>query len=217
MNRTQFISLTLSVVSSFAVAVVQSQVTFAAEPAAVKSAEVGKKAPDFTLPDADGKKHSLSDYKGKFVVLEWVNFGCPFVRKHYDSKNMQKLQEEYTAKGVTWLSICSSAKGKQGHFESDDLKKKLEKEGWKGTAYLIDDLGSVGREYGATATPGMFVLSKDHELVYAGAIDDTNSTDAADIPKAKNYVKAALDEAMAGKKIATASSKPYGCSVKYSD
>ncbi len=217
MNRTQFISLTLSVVSTLAVSIVTPLSSFAAEPAAVKSAEVGKTAPAFSLPDPDGKKHALSDYKGKFVVLEWVNFGCPFVRKHYDSKNMQKLQEEYTAKGVTWLSICSSAKGKQGNFDAAELKKKLEKEGWKGTAYLIDEKGTVGREYGATATPNMFVLNKEHELVYAGAIDDTNSTDAADIPKSKNYVKAALDEALAGKKIATASSKPYGCSVKYSD
>jgi peroxiredoxin len=217
MNRTQVLSLTLSVVSSFTVAFAQPQGTFAANPVPAQTAEVGKKAPNFTLADAEGKKHSLSDYKGKFVVLEWVNFGCPFVRKHYDSKNMQKLQAEYTGKGVVWLSICSSAKGKQGHFDNDALKKQLEKEGWKGTAYLIDDSGSVGHEYGATATPNMFILDKNHELVYAGAIDDIRSTDQEDVVKAHNFVKATLDEALAGKKIATASNKPYGCSVKYSD
>ena len=130
---------------------------------------------------------------------------------------MQKLQEEYTAKGVTWLSICSSAKGKQGNFDGDALKKELVKEGWKGTAYLVDEAGTVGREYGAKSTPDMVVLDKHHEIVYAGAIDDIKSTDVSDVAKAHNYVKAALDEAMGGKKIATSSTKSYGCSVKYND
>ncbi|HEY9680343.1 MAG TPA: thioredoxin family protein [Oculatellaceae cyanobacterium] len=217
MNRKLFLAMTLSVVSSFAVALGQAQTSSAANPVPAQTAEVGKKAPDFSLPDADGTKHSLADYKGKFVVLEWVNFGCPFVRKHYDSKNMQKLQSEYTGKGVVWLTICSSAKGKQGHLENDAIKKQLEKEGWKGTAYLIDESGAVGHEYGATATPNMFIMDKSHQLVYAGAIDDIKSTDVEDVAKAHNYVKATLDEVMTGKKIAAASNKPYGCSVKYSE
>lgn len=216
MNRTRFVSAALSVVSIFALGIGLPSQSIAADSAATK-AEVGKPAPDFTLPDADGKKHSLSDYKNKLVVLEWVNFGCPFVKKHYGSKNMQKLQAEYTGKGVTWLTICSSAKGNQGYFEGDALKKQLKQEGWKGTEYLIDDSGTVGHEYGATSTPNMFVLNKEHALVYAGAIDDINSFEQSDIPKAKNYVRAALDEVMASKKIATVKTEPYGCSVKYAN
>jgi glutathione peroxidase-family protein len=218
MNRTKNLALALSLVSSFALGIVQPQFSTAAENApAAQAAEVGKDAPGFTLPGIDGKNHSLSDYKGKYVVLEWVNFGCPFVKKHYGAKNMQKLQEAYTAKGVTWLTICSSAKGKQGNMPIDEIKKKLTEEGWKGTEYLVDEDGKVGRAYDAKTTPDMYILNKKHELVYAGAIDDINSPDQSDIPKAHNYVKAALDEELAGKKIATASSKSYGCSVKYND
>lgn len=217
MNRTKSLSLALSLVSSFAIGFVQPQVSSAADAPVAQAAEVGKSAPAFTLTDAEGKKHSLSDYKGKVVVLEWVNFGCPFVKKHYDSKNMQKLQGEYTAKGVTWLSICSSAKGKQGNMSGAELTRKLADEGWKGSAYLIDEDGKVGKEYGAKTTPAMYILNKKHELVYAGAIDDVNSTDQSDIAKAHNYVKAALEEVMEGKKIANASNKSYGCSVKYND
>jgi glutathione peroxidase-family protein len=217
MNRTKTLLLALSLVSSFAVGLVQPQFSTAADAPASQAAEVGKEAPGFTLTDADGKKHSLSDYNGKYVVLEWVNFGCPFVKKHYDSKNMQKLQASSTGEGVTWLTICSSAKGKQGNMSGDELKKKLTAEGWKGTEYLVDEDGKVGREYGAKTTPAMYVLNKKHELVYAGAIDDINSTDQSDIAKAHNYVQAALDEEMAGKKIANASNKSYGCSVKYND
>jgi peroxiredoxin len=218
MNRTKTLALALSLVSSFAIGFVQPQFSAAAEDAPVDDATlVGKDAPGFTLPGVDGKKHSLSDYKGKNVVLEWVNFGCPFVKKHYGAKNMQKLQETYTGKGVIWLTICSSAKGKQGNMSADELKTKLSSEGWKGTEYLIDEDGKVGRAYGAKTTPDMYVLSKKHELVYAGAIDDINSPDQSDIAKAHNYVKAALDEELAGKKIATAWTKSYGCSVKYNN
>jgi peroxiredoxin len=185
------------------------------ETAAAEVATVGKQAPDFTLPDTDGKKHTLKEYAGKYVVLEWVNFGCPFVKKHYDSKNMQALQATYTGKDVVWLSICSSASGKQGHFEGEELKTQVETHGSKATAYLTDAEGSVGRAYGAKTTPHMFVIDPKGILIYTGAIDDRPSTDKADIEGANNYVRAALDAAMAGKNVETPVTSSYGCSVKY--
>ncbi|MBX9879146.1 MAG: thioredoxin family protein [Candidatus Obscuribacterales bacterium] len=178
-------------------------------------AECGKKAPDFTLPNTQGKNESLSDYAGKFVVLEWVNFGCPFVKKHYESSNMQKLQDAYTKKGVIWLSICSSADGRQGNMPASDINKAIKEKNAHPTSYLIDKDGKVGKMYGAKATPHMYVIDTKGTLVYKGAIDDKASVDQEDISGAKNYVKAALDEAMAGRKVSTASTKAYGCSVKY--
>jgi len=176
---------------------------------------VGEAAPTFALKDVVGKEYSLADLKGKFVVLEWVNFDCPFVRKHYNSGNMQKLQKQYTEKGVTWLSICSSAEGKQGHFEMSDLKARIAKEKAVPTAYLIDESGDVGMKYEAKTTPHMFVINPDGVLLYAGGIDDKATTDTDDIASATNYVRAALDAAMAGQEIKVSASKPYGCSVKY--
>jgi peroxiredoxin len=219
MKRNLLMSLALSLVSSVALGTTLPQMTQADAPtqAATAEAEVGKQAPDFSLTDADGKSHKLSDYKGKFIVLEWVNFGCPFVKKHYGSGNMQKLQEAYTKQGVVWLSICSSAQGKQGFFEGKDLKKEIADHHNKSTAYLIDADGKVGKEYGAKTTPDMFIIDKHNELVYAGAIDDKPTPDLEDIAGAKNYVKLVLDEALSGKKIATASNKSYGCSVKYAN
>jgi len=178
-------------------------------------AKVGKPAPDFTLVDSHGKKHSLSDYKGKFVVLEWVNFGCPFVRKHYNSGNMQKLQKTYTKKGVVWLSICSSAKGKQGHFEPGKINAMLKEKGAAQTAYLIDEDGTMGKMYGAKTTPHMFIIDPKGILLYAGGIDDKPSTKLKDIDGAFNYVQAALDSALAGKPVKIKTARPYGCSVKY--
>jgi peroxiredoxin len=221
MKGNLFISVALSLVSAAAVLSVQPQPALAKDAAVSQASEststvaVGKAAPAFTLEDADGKKHSLSQYKNKLVVLEWVNFGCPFVKKHYDSDNMQKLQETYTKKGVIWLSICSSNPEGQGYFKGAELKKEIESHHSKATAYLVDADGTVGHEYGAKSTPHMFVIDKEGTLVYAGAIDDQPSPDPTDIAKAKNYVKEALDEAIAGKKISTASTKSYGCSVKY--
>ncbi|MDX2081014.1 MAG: thioredoxin family protein [Terrimicrobiaceae bacterium] len=177
--------------------------------------EVGKPAPDFTLKDTTGKEHSLSDFKGKTVVLEWVNHGCPFVVKHYGSGNMQKIQKDATADDVVWLSICSSAPGKQGHMSASDAAAKKKEVGSNATAYLLDEDGKVGKLYGAKVTPEMYVINADGVLVYHGAIDDKKSTDAADIDGAKNYVVAALDEVLAGKPVSTATSTPYGCSVKY--
>lgn len=176
---------------------------------------VGKPAPGFTLTDSNGKTHSLSDFKGKFVVLEWVNFDCPFVRKHYASGNMQELQKTYTGKGVVWLSICSSAPGKQGHFAGSELTDRIKEERAVPTAYLVDDDGTVGKRYEAKTTPHMFVISPEGTLLYAGAIDDTPSTDRDAIATAKNYVRSALDASLAGKPVAVSSTKSYGCSVKY--
>jgi peroxiredoxin len=187
----------------------------AAENAHTAQAEVGKKAPDFALSDIDGKSVTLSKLQGKFVVLEWFNDGCPFVKKHYNSGNMQGLQKEYGKKGVVWLSICSSAPGKQGNHANDEFKKILKD--WKAEpAYLLVDAeGTVGRLYGAKTTPDMFVIGKDGSLVYAGAIDDQPVPDPESIKKARNYVREALDQAMSGKDVATKVTKSYGCSVKY--
>jgi len=175
----------------------------------------GQPAPAFTLTDTNDKTHNLADYKGKFVVLEWFNQQCPFVKKHYDSANMQKLQKEYTKKGVVWLSICSSAEGRPGYFSPTEHNKMFAEKKAAPTAILIDSDGKVGHLYGAKSTPDMFVINPKGILIYAGAIDDKPSPDMSDIATAKNYVKAALDEAMSGKSVAIASTKSYGCSVKY--
>jgi len=166
-------------------------------------------APDFTLKSCAGKDVSLSDFKGKVVVLEWTNSGCPFVVKHYGSGNMQKLQKEAAAKGVVWLSICSSAPGKQGHLSPADAAKACAANGSSATAYLLDEDGKVGKLYGAKRTPEMYVINKEGALVYHGAIDDKKSPDAADIAGAKNYVTAALDEVLAGKPVSTPKTEAY--------
>ena len=172
-------------------------------------------APDFKLNDLSGVEHKLSDFKGKWVVLEWFNKDCPFVKKHYGSENMQGLQSAYTKKGVVWLTINSSAPGNQGHETAAEAAKT--KEALKSTSSFIlqDPKGVVGRMYGAKTTPHMFVISPEQVVAYAGAIDDTPSSDPADISKSKNYVSMALDSAMNGKAVTVASSKPYGCGVKY--
>ena len=175
----------------------------------------GAAAPDFTLTDTSGTSHNLSDFKGKVVVLEWVNHGCPFVVKHYSPGNMQGLQADYTSKGVVWLSICSSAEGKQGYYTAEGWQKLNAEKGGKATAILLDPEGTVGKLYGAKTTPHMYVINAEGTLVYQGAIDDKPSTDSDDIPGAKNYVKAALDEVLAGKPVTIGQTKPYGCGVKY--
>ena len=182
---------------------------------AFAAVEPGQEAPEFTLTDSKGTSHKLSDFRGKLVVLEWLNHECPFVKKHYSGGDMQKLQKEYTAKGVVWLSIISSAPGKQGHrtgpqAEADTADKKAAP-----TAVLLDPSGEVGKKYDAKTTPEMFVLDKEGKVLYAGAIDSIKSTDSADVAKAENHVRAALDAALAGKPVPTPQTKPYGCSVKY--
>jgi peroxiredoxin len=179
------------------------------------AATTTKAAPDFSLIDSTGKTHKLSDYKGKVVVLEWINFECPFVKKHYSTNNMQSLQKDYTGKGVIWLSICSSAVSKQGHYTPDDIKIHLKRHQYAGTAYLFDADGTVGKLYGAKTTPDMFIINKDGNIVYTGAIDSIKSTEGSDVAKADNYVKDALDEILAGKEVTKAVTVPYGCSVKY--
>jgi peroxiredoxin len=177
--------------------------------------EVGKTAPNFSLPDTNGKTHSLADLKGKYVVLEWYQPDCPFVRKHYRSGNMQALQKEYTSKGVTWLSIDSSAPGEEGNYPASKLNEISAQDSAARTALLLDASGEVGRLYGAKTTPDMYVIDPSGILVYKGAIDNKRSTDLADVKTATNYVKVALEAVMAGKTVATTATQPYGCSVKY--
>jgi peroxiredoxin len=175
----------------------------------------GDSAPDFTSTDSNGKSVKLSDYKGKFVVLEWTNEGCPYTMKHYASGNMQKLQKEWTGKGVVWLTVLSSAPGKQGHMSAQEENDYMKKQNASPTAALMDENGTLGHMYGAKTTPHMFVIDPAGKIVYAGAIDDKPTADRGDIPTAKNYVTAALTEATSGKPVTTASTQPYGCSVKY--
>lgn len=182
---------------------------------ALKEPAVGSPAPALTLTDTRGKQHNLADYKGKYVVLEWVNFGCPFVKKHYESGNMQSTQKKAVDKGVVWLSVCSSAEGKQGHMEAAEWNQQITARKLASTAVLIDESGAVGKTYGAKTTPHMYIVNPAGVLVYKGAIDDKPSTNKDDIPGARNHVLAALDESMAGKPVSTASTTPYGCSVKY--
>ena len=194
---------------------VASLLVLGASAASRAAAVVGEKAPEFTLADSHRQKHSLSALKGKHVVLEWVNYECPFVQKHYGTGNMQALQKAYTAKGVVWLAINSSAPGKQGNFSSAEIETRSKQHNAAFSAYLVDDDGSVGRSYGAKTTPHMFVIDPSGTVVYAGGIDDKPSTDAADVKTAKNFVRQALDQSLAGKPVSVASSQPYGCSVKY--
>lgn len=177
--------------------------------------ESGAAAPDFTLTDVEGNSRSLAEFKGKYVVLEWTNHGCPFVVKHYESGNMQNLQTTYAAKGVIWLSINSSAPGKEGNMPPSEWKKTLVEKGSAATATLLDPDGTVGKLYGAKTTPHMYVINPEGNLIYQGAIDSIRSANQDDVAKAKNFVTAALDEAMSGKPVTTPTTKSYGCSVKY--
>jgi len=179
------------------------------------AAEVGAKAPDFTAKDIEGNTHSLSDFEGKYVVLEWINHGCPFVKKFYGAGEMQRLQKKWTDKDVVWLAICSSKEGAQGYYSPEDAKKVSEEKGANHTAYIYDASGDVGRLYGARVTPHMYVINPEGELIYQGAIDSIRSANPADIDKAENYVEAALEADMDDKEVKVSSSNPYGCSVKY--
>jgi peroxiredoxin len=184
---------------------------------ALAAVTVGKPAPNFRVNDATGKVVQLSDYLGKTVVLEWNNPGCPFVKKHYDSGNMQKAQAAAAAQGVVWLTVNSGAPGKQGYMDGAQARTFLTKSGAKPTAYLLDPKGVVGKGYGATTTPHMYIINPQGNLVYAGGIDDKPTANAADINGARNHVLAALTELKGGKPVSVATSKPYGCSVKYTD
>ena len=183
--------------------------------AALAGVEVGQRAPNFSLPDTNGKNHQLSQYKGKWVVLEWYQPDCPFVRKHYGSGNMQGLQKEFTSKGVVWLSIDSSAPGQEGNYPADKLNEIASSQGAARTALLLDPDGKVGHAYGAKTTPDMYIINPEGKLVYEGAIDSKPTTAVADLKTATNYVKVALDDSMTGKSVSQTVTRPYGCSVKY--
>lgn len=176
---------------------------------------MGEPAPQFSLSGEDSKVHSLADYQGKIVVLEWTNADCPFVKKHYSSNNMQSLQKTYTGKDVVWLSINSSAQGKQGAVDAAGAASVIKAKGAAPTHVLLDTKGEVGHLFDAKTTPHMFIVDAKGKLAYAGSIDSEASADPADIATATPYVKNALDELLAGKAVTTAVTKPYGCSIKY--
>ena len=176
---------------------------------------VGQPAPDFRLADTAGKSHALSDFRGRFVVLEWNNPGCPFVRKHYNSANMQTLQKESVAKGVVWLAINSTEGASGDYLSPEQLGRWMREQQASPTATLMDEDGNTGRAYGARTTPHMYIVDPQGRLAYAGGIDSIPSGRIDDIARATNYVRQALQEALAGKPISAAITRPYGCSVKY--
>lgn len=183
--------------------------------ASAQAATVGQPAPAFEVKDASGKTVKLADFKGKHVVLEWTNPGCPFVVKHYGAQNMQALQKDAAAKNVVWLAVSSTAPGQTDYLAPGALAAKYQAWGAAPAAMLMDDNGAVGKAYGAKTTPHMYVIDPKGTLVFAGGIDDKRSANPADIPGAKNFVKAALAESLAGKPVSTPTATPYGCSVKY--
>jgi len=183
--------------------------------ASASAQRVGQPAPDFTGTDSQGQTHKLSEYRGKYVVLEWTNNGCPFTLKHYTSGNMQALQKQWTAKGVVWLTVLSSHPGAQGYMTAAAENTYLAREHAVPTAALLDPSGAIGHEYEAKTTPDMYVIDPSGKLIYAGAIDNRPTTDVDDVKGATNYVSAALTEAMAGRPVADSYTRPYGCSVKY--
>lgn len=177
--------------------------------------EVGKQAANFSAEDIDGEQISIASLKGSYVVLEWSNPGCPFVKKHYYSGNLQRLQREFIAKGVKWIIVNSSAPGKQGHLSSEDAKEWIKEQEVSGVKMVLDSSGAIGKAFGARATPQLFVLNPQGVVIYAGAIDDDSSASQDGIATAKNYVAAALNEALSGKPVSVSVTEPYGCSVKY--
>lgn len=181
-----------------------------------KTVSVGAVAPEFSAVDSTGHKVNLEAYRGKYVVLEWCNFGCPYVQKHYKTGNMQDLQKKYTDKGVVWLTIFSSSEGQQGFYTNDQLNKFAASK--KMSSKLVaDPEGAIGHEYNAQNTPTMFVINPKGNVIYMGGIDDQPTSELDSVKGAKNYVSAALDEAMAGKSVTTPKARPYGCSIKYKD
>jgi peroxiredoxin len=189
----------------------------AALPAAASTAVVGQPAPLFSVADTSGKAVSLADFKGKTVVLEWVNPGCPYVRKHYDSANMQATQKGATGSGVVWLAVNSTALGHYDYKKPADMAAWMQQQKASATHTLMDSDGKIGKAYGARTTPHMYVIDAKGTLAYAGGIDDKPSANPADVKTAKNHVNAALADMAAGKAVALAVTRPYGCSVKYSD
>jgi len=183
--------------------------------AAAHAGTVGKPAPEFTLNDLSGKAVTLADFRGRYVVLEWVNPECPYVEKHYGSANMQGLQKDYTGQKVVWLTINSTREGHAEYYPPQKMAAWMKQMNAAPSAPLIDRTGKVGRAYGARTTPHMYIVDPKGQLVYAGGIDDKRSTSQADVKVARNYVRAAMGEALAGRTISAASTSPYGCSIKY--
>ena len=182
---------------------------------AATEVKIGAPAPNFTAVDSNGKNHNLSDFKGKTVVLEWTNHDCPFVKKHYETNNMQKLQKSATTQGVVWLSIISSAPGQQGFVNGAKANELTKSRNAAPTAVILDPDGKIGKLYGARTTPHMFVIAPNGNLAYMGAIDDKPSVNKDDVATAKNFVAEALSAIKAGKPVAIPTTQPYGCSVKY--
>lgn len=211
MSRRQFLTRTGAVVAVGGASTLGGRPSWAAV-----AAKVGEPAPAFTATSTVGSPVSLASYKGKIVVLEWTNHECPYVRKHYESGNMQALQRETTGLGIIWLTIISSAKGEQGYVTSAQADELTTSRKAVPTLVLLDEKGVVGRMYGATNTPHMYVVDKTGLLVYAGAIDDRPTTRKADVQGANNYVKAALESVAAGQPVKTPVTRAYGCTVKYS-
>ena len=204
--------LALAVVASHSAACTQSEASIGEQP---KSPPVNQAAPAFTVSDTRGTTHSLDAYRGKWVVLEWFNHDCPYTKKHYASDNMQALQREYTAKGVVWVSVVSSAPGKQGYVSAADADRLTTQKKAAPSFIVRDTAGILGRMYGARNTPHLFAIDPQGVLRYAGAIDDKPTSRAKDVKSAKNYLKAALDAGLSGQPIAVATTQPYGCDVKY--
>jgi peroxiredoxin len=177
--------------------------------------EIGRPAPDFTLPDTHGTLHSLEQFRGEWVVLEWLNYDCPYVAKHYRTGNIPSQQEKWTGQGVRWLAVVSSAPGTQGHFEPAAMNARSDREGSQATAVLLDPEGTVGRAYDAVTTPHMFVIDPDGVLRYMGGIDDVPTARDEDLERATQLVDQALGELMAGRQVSVPTARPYGCSVKY--
>jgi hypothetical protein len=192
-------------------------VMLCALPLLIAAAKVGDAAPEFTATASNGKTVRLADYRGKYVVLEWHNNGCPYVGKHYNSGNMQRLQKHWTTQGVVWFTILSSAPGKQGYVSASEENDYLTKEQAAPTAALLDPTGDIGHLYDAKTSPQMVVINPQGVVIYSGAIDDKPTTDLQDVQGATNYVSLALEESMAGRPVKTAATRPYGCSVKYRD
>jgi peroxiredoxin len=179
------------------------------------AANIGEAAPAFSVHDTRGQVRTLADFKGKYVVLEWTNPGCPYVQKHYRSGNLQKLQKTWTEKGVVWLTIHTTPAGRQNPEAAEQWNERATREGAAATALLLDPDGRMGRAFGAKTTPHMFVINPEGTLVYQGALDDKRGTDVEEVATARNLVSAALEEALAGKPVSTPQTPPYGCGVKY--
>lgn len=188
---------------------------FALATTAGAALRIGEPAPDFTGIDTSGKRHALSDFRGKPVVLEWTNHDCPYVRKHYNSGNMQQQQQAATEQGAVWLSLISSAPGKQGHVAPAEADALTAQRNAVPSAVILDDKGAIGRLYGAKTTPHLYIIDADGKLAYMGGIDSIATANPADIAKATQYVPEALAQIMIGRPVASSVTRPYGCSVKY--